>query len=148
MVVFQTLFMKSKGQPIEYNGKVLQMVDRFPTNGCTRFELRFESVSSEWKQGVSVRADCDIVVSGVNSKQMLLWEHYGINPVVVELVQNVEEISIKNIWDVGDGVVHSWHNGAAMVVEPIENGNRYLCNDGHPDDDCNDIIFTFSRIQE
>jgi hypothetical protein len=35
----------------------------------------------------------------------------------------------------------SWHNGAAMIVEESENGRFYKCNDGHPDENFDDIIF-------
>ncbi len=34
-----------------------------------------------------------------------------------------------------------------MIVEEIENGKRYKCNDGHPDDaDFDNIVFTVQRI--
>jgi hypothetical protein len=51
------------------------------------------------------------------------------------------ECQVKNVWDTGDGVMDSWHNGGAMVVEEIASGRRYKCNDGRPDDDFNDIVF-------
>ncbi len=43
MPEFQTMFMKSKGQPIEYNGKTLVMGDFFPTEGATKFRLVIET---------------------------------------------------------------------------------------------------------
>ena len=35
--------------------------------------------------------------------------------------------------------------GAAMIVEEIENGRRYRCNDWEPDEDFDDIIFTVQK---
>jgi hypothetical protein len=35
-----------------------------------------------------------------------------------------------------------------MIVEEIENGRRYRCNDGVPDDDFDDIVFTVQRVKE
>jgi hypothetical protein len=32
-----------------------------------------------------------------------------------------------------------------MIVEEIENGRRYYCNDGHPDEDFDDIIFELTK---
>ena len=52
-----------------------------------------------------------------------------------------KKLEIKNVWDFGDGVMHSWHNGAAMWKEELDDGSiRYWCNDGYPDDDLNDIV--------
>ena len=42
--------------------------------------------------------------------------------------------------------LESGHNGAAMIVEEIENGRRYRCNDGAPDEDFDDIVFTVQKI--
>jgi len=35
-----------------------------------------------------------------------------------------------------------------MIVEEIESGFRYHCNDGYPDEDFNDIVFTIERCEE
>jgi hypothetical protein len=37
------------------------------------------------------------------------------------------------------------HNGACMVVEEIEGGRHYRCNDNVPDDDFDDIVFTVRK---
>ena len=34
--------------------------------------------------------------------------------------------------------------GAAMFTENIDHGKRYYCNDGNPDEDFDDIIFTIT----
>ena len=57
-------------------------------------------------------------------------------------------MGIKNIWDPGDGTIFSWIGGAAMIVEEIENGRRYRCNDGHPDENFDDIIFTIQKLTQ
>jgi hypothetical protein len=64
----------------------------------------------------------------------------------LEVIGKVSTIEVKNVWDVGDGVIHSWHNGAAMIVEPLPNGRRYRCNDGLADDDFDDIVFHLERL--
>jgi hypothetical protein len=38
--------------------------------------------------------------------------------------------------------------GAGMIVEEIENGFRYHCNDGYRDEDFNDIVFRIERCEE
>lgn len=32
-----------------------------------------------------------------------------------------------------------------MIVEEIENGRRYRCNDGHPDESFDDINFSLQK---
>ncbi len=35
--------------------------------------------------------------------------------------------------------------GSAMIVEEVEGGRRYRCNDWHPDDNFDDIVFTVRK---
>ncbi len=56
------------------------------------------------------------------------------------------ELRVKNVWDTGNGIVHSGHYGAAMIVEEIPNGRLYRCNDGKPDDDFDEIGFSIERV--
>jgi hypothetical protein len=48
----------------------------------------------------------------------------------------------------GRGTTDAWHNGAAMIVHDISNGKQYQCNDGHPDDNFDDLVFRVTRIGE
>ena len=127
------MFETSAGKPIEYQGKTLVMMDDFPTEGATRLRLVFETCNGEWRQGVGLRIDGKFKVHGQTiSKGIVLWHDTA--PQTVE-------------WDVGDGVIHSWHNGAAMIVEALPDGRRYCCNDGFADDDFDDIVFRLERVR-
>ncbi|MCB1117403.1 MAG: hypothetical protein KDK50_02345, partial [Chlamydiia bacterium] len=59
---------------------------------------------------------------------------------------------VQNFWEdvnhTNTVYIDKAHNGAAMIVEEIPNGRRYRCNDGEPDDDFDDIVFTITRINE
>lgn len=146
MVSFQSMFEKSAGKPIEYQGKTLVMLDRFPTKGATRLRLVFESCNGEWRQGVALRIDGKFKVHGQSiNKGVVLWHDTAPEFVDLEIPPRVSSVEVNNVWDVGDGVIHSWHNGAAMVVESVENGTRYHCNDGFADDDFDDIVFRIER---
>jgi len=50
--------------------------------------------------------------------------------------------NIKNVWDVGDGVMHSWHGGAGMQIVEDEFGRHYFCNDGHAELRFDNLIFS------
>ena len=145
MQSIQDLFFESRGQPVSYNGKTIQMVDKVQIQKVHNMELTFESVNSKWVQGVYLSTNGKFTV---NEKafdiSIVLWENSAPKtvPIMVESKDGI--LSVKNVWDVGDGVMESWHNGAAMIVEREEGLIRYLCNDGQPDDDFDDLIFSIS----
>ncbi len=147
MIRFEEEFAKSAGKPIIYNGQTLLLLDYFPTKGATEFRLTFEACNSDWRQGVSLKVNANIEINErIIPGGILLWQDTAPRSVDFAVRPHVSTIDVKNVWDVGDGVVHSWHNGAAMITESIENGRRYHCNDGYPDDDCDDIIFRLERF--
>lgn len=146
MISFQDMFEKSKGKPIQYQGKTLVMLHSFPTNGATHLRLIFESCASEWRQGVALRVRGRFKVRGqLIGKSIVLWHDTAPEVVELEISPETPNIEVNNVWDVGDGVIHSWHNGAAMIVESLEDGIRYRCNDGFADDDFDDIVFRIER---
>lgn len=148
MPSFQEMFEKTKGQPIVYQGQTLVMVDLFPMEATNKFRLVFELCNSQWRQGISlrIRDKGDILMNGEHGKHAVCWEHTAPQIVDFEATARTSAIEVKNVWDVGNGVMESWHNGAAMIVEQLPNGRRYRCNDGFPDDDFDDIVFRIERL--
>lgn len=76
----------------------------------------------------------------------VMWEDTAPQTVEFEADTDSAAVEVRNVWDVGDGVMHSWHNGAAMIVEDLPDGRRYRCNDGEADDDLDDIVFRLERL--
>lgn len=147
MPSFQSLFEQSGGQPVVYNGQTIQMVDDLPIVDGQSLSVKFESTDSDWRQGIRIDIDGFFEVNGQKiDKAILLWHDTAPNKVLLKAHTQEGRCMVRNLWDVGDGTVHSWHNGAAMIVEGIPNGRRYRCNDGRADDDFNDIIFTIERV--
>jgi hypothetical protein len=146
--MFQEMFEKSAGKPIEYQGKTLVMMDNFPTEGAKQLRLVFEECNGQWRQGVALRFEGKFKINGqIIRRGIVLWHDTAPQTVELEVMGKPSTIEVKNVWDVGDGVIHSWHNGAAMIVEPMPSGRRYRCNDGFADDDFNDIIFRLERVE-
>jgi hypothetical protein len=142
MPSFEELFLKSKGKPVVFNNKTIQMVDRLPMQDGQKLEITFEGANGDWRQGVCLTTDGGFIVNNQTiNKSIILWYDTAPKTVQIKIATKRGELQIKNVWDTGDGVVHSWHNGAAMIVEDIVNGRRYLCNDGVADDDFNNLIF-------
>lgn len=142
MQSFEEQFLKSHGQPIKYKGQIIQMIDRLTVTDGQKIIVFFESVNSDWRQGVHLSTDGVFEVEGQAVKNVVvLWHDTAPRrvPLIIRTVKS--ECMVKNVWDVGDGVMHSWHNGAAMIAENVESGRRYKCNDGRADDNFNDLVF-------
>lgn len=147
MPSFQELFEKSGGQPIEYQGATLVMFDVFPSEGAKHLRLVFEESNGEWRQGVALRFEGKFKINDqIIRRGIVLWRDTAPQTVELEVVGKPSTIEVKNVWDVGDGVIHSWHNGAAMMIEELPSGRRYRCNDGFTDDDFSDIVFRLERM--
>jgi len=102
---------------------------------------------AEWRQGVALRIEGKFKVNGqIIRRGIVLWQDTAPQTVDLKVIGKVSTIEVKNVWDVGNGVIHSWHNGAAMIVETLPNGRRYRCNDGLADDDFDDIVFHLERV--
>jgi len=144
LIIFQDEFNKSKGKPIKYMGKTLVMLDRFPLTGkVTKLKYRIISTNSEWRQGISLKTKGGFTFGGREeiTESIGIWEDTA--PREGEFVCRSQDktIEVVNVWDTGNGVVESWYNGAAMWIEELPDGRRYHCNDGHFDDDFDDIVF-------
>jgi len=145
MVNFESLFLQSKGQKIEYNSKDLVLMDRIAVPGACTIKIMFEAVNSDWRQAVVLNTKGTFLVAGQTIRNsVILWEDTAPNEVTIEVITKSKELVIYNAWDVGNGTTHYWHNGAAMWIEALGATKRYHCNDGYPDDDLNDLIFTLS----
>ncbi len=147
MPAFGSLFIQSKGQPIEYNGRTIHLSDRVPIGSSASIRLTFESVASDWRQGVFLTTDGWFEVDGLKiNKKTVLWQDTAPKEVVVSVTSKKGVLWVKNVWDTGNGVMDSGHNGAAMIVEEDGACRRYLCNDGRPDDDFDDLVFRIAII--
>jgi hypothetical protein len=75
MPSFQQTFLAAEGQPIEYEGKKLQLVDYFSIDGAKGLRLQFEKTNSEWRQGVAIDVVGDLIVNEQRiRKSLVLWE--------------------------------------------------------------------------
>ncbi len=156
MTSFETFFRKSKGKPIEYKGSKLILADKFPVSNNEKLLIQIKETNSESRQGLSVditgSCECENEIykkgKGIN---MIFWEDTAPKNIVLTIFTKENFVWIKNIWEsyslTGYPSTDSGNNGAAMIVEEIENGKLYKCNDGYPDEDFNDIIFAVQKIK-
>ncbi|MGC8960716.1 MAG: hypothetical protein ACP5OO_13245 [Chloroflexia bacterium] len=87
---------------------------------------------------------------GIKSR-LCLWLDDPFRPVEVVGRTRDGHIHVYNAWQFRkpgerNGIWIGQY-GAGMLVEEIENGFRYRCNDGYPDLDFNDIVFRIERCE-
>ena len=168
MPSFQTMFMQSGGQPIQWEGKTLHLYD-YLAAGPSSYRLTFESCQGRRRQGVSLKlvhrdvsgrlqsGPGKFVVNGqaVSGKTgIVLWHDTAPRIVDLEIVGETPLICVHNVWEATPQMpgatvrpfTDGGHNGAAMIVEELPHGRRYRCNDGEPDEDFDDLVFRLERV--
>ena len=153
MPSFQSFFIESKGKPILYEDKILHLGDFFPINDNDKLIITLEKVNSEWEQGVGLSFKGTFEVEGqIFENKISFWK--GDAPDQIQIVVHPEKgsssILVKNLWQntdhLGNKFINSGVNGAAMIIKEVPNGRRYYCNDGHPDDNFDDIVFSIQKV--
>jgi len=141
---FEQEFRHSHGQPFMSGGVhyMLSYNMKAPMSGCLLIALR-QSIRVP-TQGVRIDCDVAMTLDDHSSQAFNIWA--DIDPRVLRVAcQPSSEVMIRNIWDHGDGVVHSWHAGAAMHMETTPDGVITLyCNSTLENTHCRDLIVDVS----
>ena len=145
---FDELFNSTPTRPIKYNERELVRMEKFNLlNNLTKCVIHFIEVNSLWRQGVILKTKGDFLVNNLNyPNQIVLWKDTSPADVDFIIKSRNKELIIFNVWDVGNGTMHFWHNGGAMEVKKENNLRIFYCNDGFPDDDFNDLIFSIEFL--
>jgi hypothetical protein len=94
----------------------------------SRVMVIFESSSSPWRQGVWLKTDEGLLINGIVCKSVELWIDSAPNEVIIECRTSDGALSVYNIWDRGKGrESQAWTSG--MLVDELDKGRRYHCND-------------------
>ncbi|MCE2744261.1 MAG: hypothetical protein LW701_11990 [Fluviicola sp.] len=148
---FEVLFKKNEYKPFEYKGKIVSLADTFNVPiGKTKFVIKFEQVNSLWEQGIMIHSNEDTFSVNENECRsgFYLWQSASLSETEFIVKSSTGEFKVWNIWRLNNKPMQYGHNGAALYIEEIPNGKRYYCNDGSPDDDFDDLVFTIEKVQE
>ncbi len=165
---FDPLFAATKARPVLYNGISLLRGDKFPVkNGDILLASIEEADNSRKLQGffIDITGYCEMdgeTIRQGKGIKLLFWQDTMPNQVKIKVFTKQNFVWIQNIWEninrytlrslTGEIIQKETpgtdygNGGAAMIVEEIENGRRYRCNDGYPDEDFDDIIFTVQNL--
>ncbi len=143
---FEYYFNETNGLPFDYKGKVIKLSHRIDIIGGEIFRIDNLTTDSEWKQGMVLHSlNGKIEINGSIEKQFVLWEDTLPKNPSFKIISG-EQLVVYNVWDIGNGVMQYGHNGAGLYVEEKNNRITFYCNDGHPDDNLNDLVFNLSKL--
>lgn len=151
---FSKEFIASKGQPIIYNGETLYMGDFVPVPEKFRLSVHLVSTHSEWPQIIRFRVNRGGYLLCNNKKGTMVSLHANGMPPIVEVsgYSKDKKLLVYNAWIrddwMGNEVVDSWVHGAAMKKVVCGDTIRYYCNDGHFDDNFDDLVFEITVLNE
>ena len=140
MIEFEKEFTRTRGQPFEINGRVYRMIYVLSDASPTEFVLKFEHAVRNPQQGLRLDCDAPLEINGYRDKAFVLW-HGTVPERIIVRRTGPEKVTIRNVWDHGDGVVHSWHAGGAIIAESVTGNDILLyCNSTLDNSDCRDLI--------
>jgi len=121
--------------------------DIFPIRDKESITVFFESQNSTWAQGIWLMTDMGIECNSQKSSSIVLW--FGKAPMKVEILchTNDGKLNVYNVWDRGFGI-NSQFFSSGMLIEELENGRRYRCNDIGFDTNFDKLVFWIERKQK
>lgn len=145
----------SEKPTIEYRGRIVGAYHDFSIGDAFKFRITFGGSNSEWKQGIRLDASGVFVFEGQEySNSLIIWEREPMSYVDIAFYNDPSRTNqypiklppngffrIRNVWEDDQGNLQFNQGAAAMVITSIETGVQYNCNDGHLDEDFNDLIF-------
>jgi hypothetical protein len=120
------------------------LLDVFPVKNGETILLTFESKNSEWSQGVWLMCDKGVEINGLFAKSAFLWYETAPKQIPVKCYTETGFLNIYNVWDRGKGPNSQSHT-SGMLIEEIENGRRYRCNDIGLPTNFDKVIFTLEQ---
>lgn len=158
---FDEIFSTTQERPIRYKDQLLERIDYIPFEDGEQLLVKIEKTNSEWIQGIGLLVFGYIEIEALGKKvkdRTVFMENTAPKELCIRVwKENAKRkqpktlpkpglLGVKNVWDTGNGTIESWYWGAAMIIEQIPGGRRYYCNDGHPDDNFDDIVFSVQKI--
>ncbi len=147
MIAFEQQFAASGGKPFSVDNTEYRMV--FRVNSCNHkgIRVKFGECVKSPTQGIRFDSEGALTCHGKTNRAFVFWR--GTAPDEFEIGCSTDaDITIRNVWDNGDGVEQSWHAGGAMVVEEDGQTIRIRANSTLQNDRCEDLHCELTWLDE
>ncbi len=119
--------------------------DVFPLGAAKKFLVNFESVSSEWRQGLWLCTKGGLYINDTFCSSADLWFNHSPKEVFCECPRTDGKLSVYNIFH--DGIRRKSQTATSgMLVEEIQSGRRYCCHSMGYNPTFKDLVFTIIRL--
>jgi len=129
-----------------FEDKDVVLWDVMPIEDGETILVTFESINSEWQQGVELMCDKGVEVAGEKGRSVLLWYETAPRPAEVTCRTKNGLLSIYNTWDEGRGPDSLAHT-SGMLVEELPSGRRYRCHDFGFEPQFDKVVFRVERSE-
>lgn len=146
MINFENEFRATRGKPFVVNGVTYRMFYELEIGDNTNVKVNIIKFASSPRQGIRFDSETPMSINGKQGTAFSIWPDKAPHDFLIECAPN-SKISIRNIWDNGDGVEQSWHAGGAMIVEDRKNIITCRANCTRQNDSCNDLVVSFELIR-
>lgn len=150
MISFNKEFQESNGKPVAINGVTYHRTYEIKVKNLTHVNITVQSVKKgrdAWKQAVHLNSDKPLRSEKDQGNDFVFWFptatlfRKAITQASCDCTPN-STLTVWNVWQV-DNAIQSLYNGSAMVVTQLsEHQWQFQCNDGKPNDDMDDLVFT------
>lgn len=136
------MFERSESGVVDWHGRVVHAVLRFPVEDGSSIRLRRLASSKDRAQAVKIAANKggELSVNGTMAKTVAIWSHNA--PVEVEIGvhgRRASSIDVWNAWSL-DGVDNAWLGNAGIVVQSHAGGHTLQCSDGVGEADFTNLV--------
>lgn len=147
MIAFEKNFSANGGKPFCVDNTEYRMVVRVNSGNHGGIRVSFGQCINSPKQGIRFDCEAGLTCRGRSSQAFVFWRNTSPNEIDIACPHNAD-ITIRNVWDNGDGVEQSWHAGGAMVVEQDERTIRIRANSTLENDHCEDFHCELTWLDE
>lgn len=143
------MFIANSGGPIEMDGKLIIMSQRFEVVTGQEVRIEFIESSSIFRQGIELSLDRRkglLEINGENLHAPVLWVDTAPGTVVVRCYPNKSQgqLNVWNVWQYSsaDERIDSWTGNAGMnVVKLDEKSYEIICSSGIGEVNFSDLRF-------
>jgi hypothetical protein len=152
---FTAAFLKSKGAPIEYQGRWLYLGYWFPVSVGDEIRVTFVKFAKQPVQGLRVGTrgkGCQLELAQQRGDDFVLWAETAPRLVKILVVEarSGAEVGLWNVWrDDKHGTMMYGVNNAAIDVNRQPDGRVLLmCSDGRGKPDFDDLVVEVEHIRK
>lgn len=137
-----SLFQKSKGAPIEIDGRLAQPIYQTSIEAKRKeFLIRRLKATGSPVQGLRMKVvNGEIEVNGQRHPEIILWSDTSPEAVVISILSKTGcELKAWNVWQAGD-IVQAWVGNSGLLINKIGKVVTLECSDGVGEIDFSNLV--------